>query len=103
MAYRMTGFFDSTTNCFSSCLSAGVKQSMSLPTARRTAAPVVGVPGGTTALTCTRFPSCSSSSKCSATEPASQCRMAASNAALGSTLFFSGSCRLVGPQLCWSP
>ena len=73
-----------TTKCCSSCRSAGVKQLMSVPTARRMARPDVGEPSGTFAVTITLVPRCSIWSISCARPPAPHASMAASSALLGS-------------------
>ena len=87
MPYERTGRSERTTKCCSSSCSAGVKQLMSVQTARRTIRPDVGEPSGTLAVTITLVPRCSISISCSissARPPAPQARMAASSALLGS-------------------
>ena len=72
------------TYCWSSVRSSGVKQSMSLPTARRIAWPDVGDPLGTTARTTIRLlPVSCMSSMSAAIWPAPHRRIALSNAPLG--------------------
>jgi hypothetical protein len=73
-----------TTKCCSSSCSAGVKQLMSVPTARRTIRPDVGEPSGTFAVTITLVPRCSIWSMSCARPPAPHASMAASSALLGS-------------------
>ena len=80
----MVGRSVRTTKCCSSFWSSGVKQLMSVPTARRTARPDVGAPSGTFALTTILMPRCSSSRISSARSPAPHASIAASSALLGS-------------------
>ena len=84
MPYERTGRSERFTKCCSSCRSAGVKQLMSVPTARRMARPDVGEPSGTLAVTITLVPRCSIWSISSARSPAPHASMAASSALLGS-------------------
>ena len=84
LPYEMAGRSVRTTKCCSSFWSSGVKQLMSVPTARRTARPDVGAPSGTFALTTILMPRCSSSRISSARSPAPHASMAASSALLGS-------------------
>ena len=84
MPYERTGRSERFTKCCSSCCSAGVKQLMSVPTARRTIRPDVGEPSGTLAVTITLVPRCSIWSISSARSPAPHASMAASSALLGS-------------------
>ena len=82
--YEILGRSERTTKCCSSSCSDGVKQLMSVPTARRTARPDVGEPSGTLAVTTILIPRCSSSIISSARPPAPHASMAASSALLGS-------------------
>jgi len=84
MPYERTGRSVRTTKCCSSSCSAGVKQLMSVPTARRTIRPDVGEPSGTFAVTITLVPRCSIWSISCARPPAPHASMAASSALLGS-------------------
>ena len=109
MPYERTGRSERTTKCCSSCRSAGVKQLMSVPTARRTIRPDVGEPSGTLAVTITLVPRCSISISCSissARPPAPQARMAASSALLGSaptSVSFLCRCCNDGHFVCTPP
>ena len=84
MPYERTGRSERFTKCCSSCRSAGVKQLMSVQTARRTIRPDVGEPSGTFAVTITLVPRCSIWSISCARPPAPHASMAASSALLGS-------------------
>ena len=88
--YEILGRSERTTKCCSSSCSDGVKQLMSVPTARRTARPDVGEPSGTLAVTTILIPRCSSSIISSARPPAPHASMAASSALLGSGPTSSG-------------
>jgi hypothetical protein len=90
-----------TTKCCSSSCSAGVKQLMSVPTARRTIRPDVGEPSGTFAVTIILVPRCSIWSISCARPPAPHASMAASSALLGSApTSVSFLCRCSCCQCC---